>query len=530
MRLSTSARRASTATAPAPAKTRSRGTALAAPLRGTRVLHVNATPYGGGVAEILRSEIPLLRDLGLVADWKLITGDDDVLRGDEDASTTGSRARRATLTTPSRDLPRALGANAQRLDEDYDSSSSTIRSRSRSSQLHGQGRARAGSGAVTSTPREPNPEVWAFLRPFLDGLRRRGVHAGESSSRPTSRRPRRDHPAGHRPREPQEPRRSTTRLARRVLEWIGVELDRPLITQVSRFDPWKDPLGVIAAYRLVAARSPRPAARARRLDGAGRPRGLGDLPPDPATRRRRTRDPRVHQPHRRRQRRGQRLPAPLRRRDPEVASARASGWWSPRRSGRARPSSPGRAGRHPPAAATTSGAASWSTPSTSAPSGSSSCSATRTERGSSANEGRELVSERFLLTRLLADELQLYASLLGTPLRAGKESTAGLAGEAARPGVRNADPFGNGPVLTFAGESYVFCSRSCEEEFARDPDRFLRAVPDGAVELSQGLAPNQLGAAPVLVLLDLATRGSARRGSLEHLAPAGSASGSGGPA
>ena len=49
---------------------------LARPLRGARVLHVSATPYGGGVAEILRSEIPLLRDLGLVADWKLISGDD----------------------------------------------------------------------------------------------------------------------------------------------------------------------------------------------------------------------------------------------------------------------------------------------------------------------------------------------------------------------------------------------------------------------------------------------------------------------
>jgi hypothetical protein len=39
--------------------------------------------------------------------------------------------------------------------------------------------------------------------------------------------------------------------ARGVLEWIGVELDRPLVSQVSRFDPWKDPLGVIEAYRLA---------------------------------------------------------------------------------------------------------------------------------------------------------------------------------------------------------------------------------------------------------------------------------------
>src|SRR5438034_2664473 len=48
---------------------------LAAPLRGVRILHINATPYGGGVAEILCSEIPLLRDLGLAADWRIIRGD-----------------------------------------------------------------------------------------------------------------------------------------------------------------------------------------------------------------------------------------------------------------------------------------------------------------------------------------------------------------------------------------------------------------------------------------------------------------------
>jgi trehalose synthase len=50
---------------------------LAEPLQGARVLHLNATPYGGGVAEILRSEVPLMRDLGIACDWKIITGDKD---------------------------------------------------------------------------------------------------------------------------------------------------------------------------------------------------------------------------------------------------------------------------------------------------------------------------------------------------------------------------------------------------------------------------------------------------------------------
>src|SRR5438552_18742886 len=50
---------------------------LAAPLRDLGVLHLNATSYGGGVAEILFSEIPLLRDLGLAADWRIVAGADE---------------------------------------------------------------------------------------------------------------------------------------------------------------------------------------------------------------------------------------------------------------------------------------------------------------------------------------------------------------------------------------------------------------------------------------------------------------------
>ena len=49
---------------------------LAKKLHGARILHLNATPYGGGVSELLRSELPLLRDLGLNVDWKVIFGDE----------------------------------------------------------------------------------------------------------------------------------------------------------------------------------------------------------------------------------------------------------------------------------------------------------------------------------------------------------------------------------------------------------------------------------------------------------------------
>ena len=41
-----------------------------------------------------------------------------------------------------------------------------------------------------------------------------------------------------------------------IVDQFGIDVERPMMTQVSRFDPWKDPLGVIDAYRLVKARFP----------------------------------------------------------------------------------------------------------------------------------------------------------------------------------------------------------------------------------------------------------------------------------
>lgn len=48
--------------------------ALAEPLRGARVLHINSTGQGGGVAEDLATHVPLLRSAGLDAHWQVIRG------------------------------------------------------------------------------------------------------------------------------------------------------------------------------------------------------------------------------------------------------------------------------------------------------------------------------------------------------------------------------------------------------------------------------------------------------------------------
>ncbi len=53
---------------------------LARDLDGVKVVHVNSTSRGGGVAEILEWMIPLMRELGLDASWEVLEGDDDFYR------------------------------------------------------------------------------------------------------------------------------------------------------------------------------------------------------------------------------------------------------------------------------------------------------------------------------------------------------------------------------------------------------------------------------------------------------------------
>ena len=52
----------------------------ARPLAGARVLQINTTAYGGGVAELLHSHVPLLNDLGLEVEWALFQGSDEIGR------------------------------------------------------------------------------------------------------------------------------------------------------------------------------------------------------------------------------------------------------------------------------------------------------------------------------------------------------------------------------------------------------------------------------------------------------------------
>lgn len=224
-------------------------TRRAGPLRGVRVLHINATPYGGGVSELLRSVVPLLNDLGLVADWKTIAGDQAFFQVTK-AMHNGLQGAPRGLSAEDRAVYLATGKqNAALLDDEYDVVFVHDPQPAALPALRGKGSARWVWRCHIDTS-HPNVEVWEFLRPFLEVYDAAIFTMAEFVP-----------PAFPLPRveiippaiDPLSPKNFPLAddAARQVLNWFGVRVDRPLITQVARFDPWKDPQGVIAAYRLV---------------------------------------------------------------------------------------------------------------------------------------------------------------------------------------------------------------------------------------------------------------------------------------
>jgi trehalose synthase len=222
---------------------------LAAPLQGLRVAHVSATQFGGGVAEILSSEIPLLRDLGIKADWKIISADEDFFTVTKKIH---NAIQGASHSLTSKDKESYLDTslkNAQRFEENYDIVVVHDPQPLALLELHGKLSARwIWRCHIDSS--QPNLEVWDFLRGYLTHydaavftlpdfvpadlpIRRAEIIAPGI--------------------DPQSPKniQLDEKTAAGVLQQTGLDLDRPIVTQVSRFDPWKDPLGVIAAYKLA---------------------------------------------------------------------------------------------------------------------------------------------------------------------------------------------------------------------------------------------------------------------------------------
>ena len=231
--------------------------AHAAPLRGLRVLNVNATPYGGGVSELLRSTVPLLTDLGLVVDWQVISGDTSFFQVTK-VMHNGLQGSHVDLGVTGREAYRATSArNARELQGDYDvivvHDPQPAALRQLAATDRGDGPRWVWRCHIDTS--EPNPATWGFLKDYLEGYDAAVFTMSQFVPKDLPPMPVAVIPPAIDPLSPKNlplPRAT----AEQLLEWVGVRTAAPMMTQVARFDPWKDPLGVIEAYRLVREEVP----------------------------------------------------------------------------------------------------------------------------------------------------------------------------------------------------------------------------------------------------------------------------------
>jgi len=228
---------------------------LAEKLAGKSVVHVNSTSFGGGVSEILRRLVPLMKDVDLNAEWKVIKGDKKFFN----VTKTFHNALQGKETPLTEEMKKVyfqhneLNANLLSLDYDY----VVIHDPQPLAIINYYGE-RKGKWIWRChiDLSQPNEEFWSFLEHSLanydafifslkkyvkSSLEEKNVAIITPSIDPLS--------------DKNEPLPQDRILS--TLEKYDIDADRPILTQVARFDPWKDPLGVIDVYRKVKKNMPK---------------------------------------------------------------------------------------------------------------------------------------------------------------------------------------------------------------------------------------------------------------------------------
>jgi len=228
---------------------------LAEKIPNASVCHVNATSYGGGVAEILHRLVPLMQDVGLVADWKVMEGANEFFNVTKTIHN-ALQGMKLSLTEEMKNIYlRFSEMNAETLNLDYDY---VVMHDPQPLAIMKYYRKHIGKRVWRChiDISEPNQEFIDFLAPFIElydasiFTMKQFVKKALRIKNPTIITPSID-PLSNK----NKPLSENTILS--ILEKYDVKPDDPIMTQVSRFDPWKDPIGVIDVYRMIKKKIPK---------------------------------------------------------------------------------------------------------------------------------------------------------------------------------------------------------------------------------------------------------------------------------
>lgn len=228
---------------------------LAAPLKGAKVLHINSTKEGGGVAEILHKLIPLKQALGIKADWEIITGNQEFYQCTKGFHNALQGMRQPISEKLLRNYEKTNKENGERLNSKLKDADFVFIHDPQPAPLLKFTPERRGKWIWRChiDASKPYRDVWKYLREWIIS------YDASIFSLPEFAQPL------HHPQYIIPP--SIDPLSEKNCPLPDHEIDNiysrfnldpqlPLITQISRYDRFKDPIGVIEAYKLVSKLTP----------------------------------------------------------------------------------------------------------------------------------------------------------------------------------------------------------------------------------------------------------------------------------
>jgi len=220
---------------------------LARGLTGKTVKMVNSTAVGGGVAEMLNRLVPLLADLDVTTHWDVITGGNDFFEVTK-AFHNALHGSEYELSRHAQEIFLSYNEqNRQRMQFNEDvvvihdpQPAALVPPR--------EGRAGRWVWRCHIDLSNPHPQVWGFLRPFIEQYDA-AIFSSQSFARQLAIPQYLFYPCidplSEKNKELEES------FVQRVCDEFGVDRSRPIVTQVSRFDRLKDPVGVVQAFKLA---------------------------------------------------------------------------------------------------------------------------------------------------------------------------------------------------------------------------------------------------------------------------------------
>ena len=228
---------------------------LAAPLKGAKVLHINSTKEGGGVAEILHKLIPLKQALGIEADWDIITGNQEFYQCTKGFHNALQGMRQSISEKLLQNYEKINRENEEKLRSKLKEADFVFIHDPQPAPLLKMIPERRGKWIWRChiDASKPYRDVWKYLRKWVT------PYDASIFSLPEFAQPL-PHPHYIIPPSIDPLSEKNCPLPDQEIDNVFSEFNLdpqlPLITQVSRYDRFKDPVGVIDAYKLASKLTP----------------------------------------------------------------------------------------------------------------------------------------------------------------------------------------------------------------------------------------------------------------------------------